>query len=149
MSDDTGLALVALFYALCAAAVILEAVAILYDCLVAAAAQGHIQRFLGEVVQFHKAAAADANADAQGHREIRVRFDLSGFVEDRESRFHQLLIAAVCDDHLIQIFLVPHDHGLHFGCPVTQEAVDARGDPTLISVVAGCQFVKIVHVDEH
>ena len=97
MSDDTGLAFVALFDTLGASAVVLEAASFLDDRLVAAAAEGHVKSFLGVVVQLDQTVFAYSKPYTESYRKVCRALDLPGAVKNGKLVFHQGFVVSVGD----------------------------------------------------
>ena len=145
---NTGAHLTALFHALGDAAVKRKAVLRALRCLVAAAAERHVERLpcchlrLAEVV-------AAADADGQSDPPVVAGGQLAHAIQDVEFARHDLLIIALLqhgEETVIVIFL---QYPVPLGCPVLQKRLHASGDlrPLAAAAVLG-QLLQIVYVDK-
>ena len=149
MSDDPGFSLVALLHALGFAPIIFKVLNVLDDSLIASASQCQIQGVFRVGFTVCQRLAADAHSDTEGHREVRFRFDFLGFIQDAKLIIHQSLQIPVGQADLIEMLTIPHYCCAKFFSPATDQAIDLCGDRQFPLVsCAGCQFIKIIYVDD-
>ena len=138
-----GLDLGALFRGFGAATVELEVVAVLHHRLIAAAAQGHLQRQIGVFEQRVKAVAVPAQTDGQRGVDPTA-FDGAHCVQHLKLLFGKDGKVLLLHDKQIPVPVIAQQQGAAAGAPVIELALDLRQQRRTLAFRAGLHQILIV-----
>ena len=147
VGQDAALDPAALFHAAGHAAVKLESVGGLHRRLIAAAAQGHVQRLLGHLLAFFQAAAAPPHADGEGQLHPFVQG--ADLVQQIEAGGHDLLHVALFHHGDVAGDRHPAQKAVGAGKVLFQRAVERLHHMAALGVPqVGHQLLVAVHLDD-
>ena len=138
-----GLDLGALFRGFGAATVELEVVAVLHHRLIAAAAQGHLQRQIGVFEQRVKAVAVPAQTDGQRGVDPTA-FDGAHCVQHLKLLFGKDGKVLLLHDKQIPVPVIAQQQGAAAGAPVIELALDLRQQRRTLAFRAGLHQILII-----
>ena len=146
VGHDPALHLGALLQLLGAAAEELEVELVLHHHLVAAAAQGHLHRQGGVLKQVAEGVPVLADADGQGGLDARGAGHLPDGVQDGELALLELGQIAFLKEEQVAVPLVPAEHTLSGGHPLSKPIVDLTAHGRLGVVGSALhQLLVVVH----
>ena len=127
MSDDPGLALVPLFYALKLASEVLYLAYMLDNCLIAASSKCHIKSSVGITFSYVHGLAAHADSDRKAGGKVRAGVQFSHFVKDLKLPEALFFKVSLGKPKHVFIALDPSQRSVEACCPVPYDLFDLSG----------------------